>query len=164
VAHRGAQDRGATNPSIEESEMTQLIPETGAAAAERSGVEPARRTGPGPALMGAATLIGDDVCDKEGEFLGVLKEVMLDMRTGRIAYAVLSSGGLLSLGTKLFALPWRALRLDTSNRCLVLDVKKESLADAPGFDPDRWPDLEDPTWANLIHSYYGTKPYYDRAR
>jgi sporulation protein YlmC with PRC-barrel domain len=144
--------------------MSQLIPEARGASSEPPGPEPAPRTGPGPALMGAATLIGDDVCDQEGEFLGVLKEVMLDMRTGRIAYAVLSSGGLLSLGTKLFAVPWRALRLDTFNRCLVLDVKKESLADAPGFNPDRWPDLEDPTWANLIHSYYGTKPYYHRAR
>jgi sporulation protein YlmC with PRC-barrel domain len=144
--------------------MTQQIAETRDAPADRPGTEPAPRTGPGPALMGAATLIGDDVCDQEGEFLGVLKEIMLDVRSGRIGYAVLSSGGLLDVGTKLFAVPWRALRLDTFNRCLVLDVKKESLDGAPGFNPDRWPDLEDPTWANLLHSYYGSKPYYDRAR
>ena len=112
--------------------------------------------------MGAMTLVGDDVCNQEGERLGELKEIMLDIRSGRIAYAVLSSGGFLSVGSKLFAVPWRALRLDTVNKRLVLDVTKESLENAPGLDPDRWPDLEDPTWANQIHSYYGTKPYYDR--
>jgi sporulation protein YlmC with PRC-barrel domain len=129
---------------------------------DRSGSEPGPASGPGPALMGATTLVGDEVCNQDGESLGELKEIMLDMRSGRVTYAVLSSGGILGLGAKLFAVPWRALRLDTVNKRLVLDVHKELVETAPGFDPDRWPDMADPSWANQIHSYYGTKPYYDR--
>jgi len=68
--------------------------------------------GPGPMLMGATTLAGDTICDHDGNSLGELKEIMLDTRTGRIAYAVLSSGSYLDPAVKLFAVPWRALRLD----------------------------------------------------
>jgi hypothetical protein len=111
--------------------------------------------------MGATTLVGDAIFNDKGERLGELKQIMLDMHSGRVAYAVLSSGGFLSVGSKLLAVPWKALRLDTGNKRLVLDVAKELLESAPGFDPDRWPDMADPIWAVQIHSYYGTKRYDD---
>ncbi len=117
--------------------------------------------GPGPALMGADTLIGNDVYNQKEEDLGDIKEIMLDMRSGKIAYAVLSSGGFLGMGNKLFAVPWNALKLDTVNKRFVLNVEKDRLKDAPGFDKDAWPDLADPTWAARVHAYYGTQPYYD---
>lgn len=113
-------------------------------------------SGPGPALMGADTLIGDSVINGQEEDLGDIKEIMLDMRTGQIAYAVLSFGGFLGLGEKLFAVPWQALHLDTVNKRFVLDIDKDRLKTAPGFDPDNWPDMSDVTWANQIHSFYGT--------
>src|SRR3954468_7860536 len=69
--------------------------------------------GPGPELMGADTLIGDHVHNLQNEHLGEIKEIMLDMRTGTIAYAVMSRGGVLGIGEKLFAVPWDALTLDT---------------------------------------------------
>ena len=59
---------------------------------------------------------------------------MLDVPSGRVAYAVLSFGGFLGMGEKLFAVPWSALTLDTVNKRFVLDVTKERLKDAPGFD------------------------------
>ena len=117
--------------------------------------------GPGPELMGADTLLGNDVYNDKDEDLGDIKEIMLDMRTGRVSYAVLSFGGFLGMGEKLFAVPWNALTLDTVNKRFILKVEKERLADAPGFDPDHWPNMADPTWANEIHSYYGTQPYPD---
>lgn len=117
--------------------------------------------GPSPALMGADTLIGNDVYNHKEEDLGDIKEIMLDMRSGKIAYAVLSSGGFLGMGNKLFAVPWNALKLDTVNKRFVLNVEKDRLKDAPGFDKDAWPDMADPTWAAGVHAYYGTKPYYD---
>ena len=86
---------------------------------------------------------------------------MLDMRSGRIAYAVLSFGGFLGMGEKLFAVPWNALTLDTDNKRSILNVEKDRLKDAPGFDNDNWPDMADTTWATGIHDYYGTQPYYD---
>lgn len=115
-------------------------------------------SGPGPALMGANTLLGNDVCNRDGEDLGDIKEFMIDMATGRIGYAVLSFGGLLGMGDKLFAVPWAALTLDTTNKRFTLNVPKATLKDAPGFDKDRWPAMSDQTWASGVHKFYGT-PY-----
>lgn len=114
--------------------------------------------GPGPALMGADTLIGNHVFNHKDESLGDIKEIMLDMRNGKVGYAVLSFGGFLGMGEKLFAVPWAALSLDTDNRRFVLNVDKDRLQDAPGFQKDKWPDMADQSWADAIHSYYGTPP------
>jgi len=114
--------------------------------------------GPGPEVMGATTLVGDDVYNHQEENVGDIKEIMLDMRSGIVAYAVLSFGGILGMGEKLFAVPWNALTLDTKNKRFVLNVEKDRLKDAPGFHKDRWPNMADQSWVREIHSYYGTKP------
>lgn len=114
------------------------------------------RKGPGPELMGAKTLIGDHVHNLQNEHLGEIKEFMLDMRTGEVAYAVMSRGGLLSLGEKLFAVPWEALKLDTVNKRLTMDIPKERFENAPGFDTDHWPDMADQQWVNEVRGYYAT--------
>jgi len=115
-------------------------------------------TGPGPALMGANTLLGNDVYNKDGESLGDIKEFMVDMASGKVAYAVLSFGGVLGLGDKLFAVPWAALALDTANKRFTLNVPKDTLKTAPGFDKGHWPSMSDETWAGDVHKFYGT-PY-----
>jgi sporulation protein YlmC with PRC-barrel domain len=112
--------------------------------------------GPGPALMGADTLIGDDVYNHSDEELGDIKEIMLDMRTGQIAYAVLSFGGIMGMGDKLFAVPWDSLTLDTVNKRFLLDVDKEQLKNAPGFDKDNWPDMASEAWNEQLNQFYGT--------
>ena len=117
-------------------------------------------TGPGPALMGADTLIGDDVYNHDDEQLGDIKEIMLDMRSGRIAYAVLSFGGVLGLGEKLFAVPWEKLTLDTVNKRFLLDVDKNQLSNAPGFDKDNWPDMASEAWNDQMNQFYGTTSRY----
>lgn len=117
--------------------------------------------GPGPALMSANTLHGNHVFNRDEEDLGDIKEIMLDMANGRVAYAVLSHGGFMGLGDKLFAVPWSALKLDTANKRFVLDVIKEKLDKAPGFDKDQWPDMADASWAQSLHDYYGVTPYSD---
>jgi len=122
------------------------------------GPGPNARRGPGPEMMGADTLVGNDVYNPKDEDLGDIKEIMLDMRSGRVAYAVLSFGGFLGMGEKLFAVPWKALILDTENKRFVLNVEKDRLKDAPGFDKDHWPNMSDQSWAKEIHSYYGTQP------
>jgi sporulation protein YlmC with PRC-barrel domain len=118
-------------------------------------------SGPGPALMGADTLLGNDVYNERGENLGAIKEFMVDMASGRIAYAVLSFGGFLGMGDRLFAVPWQALKLDTANKRFSLNVVKEKLKNAPGFDKDHWPSMADPTWATSVHSFYGVSKVYD---
>lgn len=114
------------------------------------------KDGPGPRVMAADTLEGDPVRNAADEELGRIEHIMIDVPTGRVAYAVLSYGGFLGMGDKLFAVPWKALTLDTGRKCFVLDASKERLRDAPGFDKDHWPAMADQSWARDVHSYYGT--------
>jgi sporulation protein YlmC with PRC-barrel domain len=114
--------------------------------------------GPSPSLMSAGSISSNKIVNPSGDILGDVKEIMLDMHTGRVSYVVLSFGGFLSLGEKLFAVPWNALKLDTVNKTFVLDIPKERLEAAPGFDKDDWPNMGDATWAHGIHAYYGTQP------
>jgi sporulation protein YlmC with PRC-barrel domain len=111
--------------------------------------------GPGPSLMGADTLIGNDVYNASDENLGNIKEFMIDMQSGRIVYAVLSFGGFLGMGDRLFAVPWSALKLDTVNKRFLLHVTKEKLKNAPGFDKEHWPSMAETTWATDVHTFYG---------
>lgn len=109
---------------------------------------------PGPMVISASTLIGTDVFNQKGEDLGNLKEIMLDTHSGNVCYAVLSFGGFLGMGDKLFAVPWSALTLDTTNQRFVLDVELDRFKNAPGFDKDHWPNMADDSWAQSIHSYW----------
>jgi len=113
-------------------------------------------------VLSATTLMGDKVKNAAGEDLGDIKEIMIDVNSGRIAYAVLSFGGFLGLGDKLFAIPWQALSLDTEKHAFVLSVGKETLKNAPGFDKDNWPKSleEDDTWLVEVYDYYGYGPYW----
>lgn len=117
--------------------------------------------GPGPYIMSADTLQGDTVVNPEGENLGDLEAIMLDIPNGRIAYGVLSVGGLLGLGEKLFAIPWEALVLDADEHRFILNVDKEVLKDAPGFDKEHWPEMADLEWAAGVHGYYNLPPYWE---
>lgn len=105
-------------------------------------------------VLASSTLNGENVRNAAGEDLGEIKDLMIDTASGTIQYAVLSFGGVLGMGDKLFAVPWNSMRLDTVNHCLVLDVPKERLKDAPGFDKDNWPDFADTSFTNRISNYY----------
>lgn len=118
--------------------------------------------GPGPRVMAASTLEGDNVVTLvDDKKLGDIKEIMIDVPTGRVAYAVLSVGGFLGIGEKLIAVPWRALQLDPANKRFTMNVTKEQIEKAEGFDKDRWPQMADERWATSLHDYYRA-PYYWR--
>ncbi|MGH9439032.1 MAG: PRC-barrel domain-containing protein [Terriglobia bacterium] len=112
-------------------------------------------------VLAASTLSGDKVVNLQEEDLGKIEEIMIDLESGRIAYAVLSFGGFLGLGDKLFAIPWNALKIDTVQKQFILNVNKELLKQAPGFAKDRWPNMSDLGWGAEIYTYYGYKPYWD---
>ena len=112
-------------------------------------------------VLSASTLKGDKVVNHQGEDLGKIEELMIDLDRGRIAYAVLSFGGFLGMGDKLFAIPWQAFGVDTDGKRLVLKADKELLKKAPGFDKSNWPNMADPAWGATVYGYYGYKPYWD---
>ena len=116
---------------------------------------------PGPELMAAHALRGDQVVNPKGYTLGRIEHIVLDVRRGRIAYAVLTFGGFLGLGEKLFAIPWNALTFDADRHRFILNIERGVLEGAPGFDKTHWPAMADPQWALHLHAYYGYPPYWN---
>lgn len=112
-------------------------------------------------VLAASTLTGNSVRNSAGDDLGEIDEIMIHIPSGRVAYAVLSFGGILGIGSKLFAVPWSALQVDEDKKCFVLDVDKKTLEGAPGFDKDNWPDMTDTTWGSEVYAYYGIIPYWE---
>ena len=109
----------------------------------------------GRLVLSADSLTGERVVNEAGEHIGEIKHIMLDVRAGTIAYCVLAFGGFLGVGDKLFAVPWHAFAVDVDNKWFVLNIDKDRMRDAPGFDKDHWPTMADPTWSAEVHAYYG---------
>lgn len=113
-----------------------------------------------PQVLSATSLEDNDVVNTEGQSLGNIEDFMIDLDNGRVSYAVLSFGGFLGVGDKLFAIPWDSLHVDTTNERFVLDVPKEKLENAPGFDKSNWPNMADRAWGQKIYKYYDVQPYW----
>lgn len=112
-------------------------------------------------LVKGSTFIGADVENPKGEHLGDIKDVVIDRATGRIAYAVVSFGGFLGLGDKLFAVPWGAFSQSATNKdTFILAVDKDRLKNAPGFDQNNWPQMASREWVSSLYTYYNVPPYW----
>jgi sporulation protein YlmC with PRC-barrel domain len=103
----------------------------------------------------ATALLSDRVRNSAGEDLGKIEDVAIDPQTGTIQYAVLSFGGVLGVGNKLFPIPWSALSISPSRDYLLVDIDKESLRRAPSFERNDWPNMADPVWRRNINDHYG---------
>lgn len=114
--------------------------------------------------LSASSVIGDKVVNMDNQTLGDVKDLMLDLEHGQIAYAVLESGTFLSMGGKHFAVPWNALRVDGDNKQLVLDANKKQFENAEGFDKNNWPDFANPTFGDKAHRAFNQEPYYTNRR
>ena len=126
--------------------LTHSTVEESADSARIAGSSTKDHEGPGPRIMAADTLVGNKVKNGAGKDLGEITHIMLDVTAGRIVYAVLSFGGILTIGDKFFAIPWAALVLDTEQKGFVLNVDQERLIEAPGFDKDHWPSMAEEKW------------------
>ncbi|MGH7571844.1 MAG: PRC-barrel domain-containing protein [Gemmatimonadota bacterium] len=111
-------------------------------------------------VLSASTLKGDKVVNSQGEDLGKVEDFMLDLENGRIRHAILSFGGFLGMGDKLFAIPPETMRVDTKNKCLVLDLDRGRLENAPGFDKNNWPSTHEDDWQVEAYEFYGSTPYW----
>lgn len=91
----------------------------------------------------SSSIIGDKVINNEGEHLGHIKDIMLDIRVGKIEYYVIEFGGFLGIGEKFFAIPFQMLEIDPEHKVFRFNVKKEILEKAPGFDKHHWPETNE---------------------
>jgi sporulation protein YlmC with PRC-barrel domain len=105
-------------------------------------------------VQAASSITGTKVLNPMGERLGTIEDVMLHADSGDIAYAVLSFGGFMGVGEKLFAIPWEALTID-ADQGIVVNVDRERLEQAPGFGKDDRPSTADEAWMQELHRYYG---------
>lgn len=107
-----------------------------------------------PTVLSSSSIAGDDVRNPSGEDLGKIKDLMIDLTSGTVRFAVVSFGGFLGMGDKLFAVPFDALTVDADNECFVLDADREKLENAPGFDENNWPNFADQSIVDAHTSYY----------
>ncbi|HIG73225.1 MAG TPA: PRC-barrel domain containing protein [Bacteroidetes bacterium] len=114
--------------------------------------------------LSTSTLTGTDVRNRDGENLGDIKDFMLDVESGRVIYAVLDFGGFLGIGDKYFAVPLEAFEADTTREELVLNVTKDKLENAPGFDKNNWPATPDASFVESVYDFYGQSESYQRSR
>lgn len=90
--------------------------------------------------LAASSLIGDSIFNSEGETLGKIKDIMINLVEAKIAYVVIESGGFLGMNQKYFAVPMHALAIAKEHKnAFILNETKESLKQYPGFDKDHWP-------------------------
>ncbi|WP_420459790.1 PRC-barrel domain-containing protein [Neolewinella sp.] len=108
-------------------------------------------------ILSSTSITGTNVTNQKGENLGEIKDLMIDTESGRVNYAVLSFGGFLGLGDKYFAIPFEAFSVNTTTEKFVLNVSKDRLENAPGFDKDNWPKTNDHTYWNNLYTHYGVE-------
>ena len=110
-------------------------------------------------LRKADEVIGARVNDAKGERLGKIEDIVVDSGTGRVIYAVLSFGGVMGIGDRLFAIPLQSISLPRGNgHATIASVTKDRLRDAPGFDKSAWPNMADPRWGSTVASYWSSGP------
>jgi sporulation protein YlmC with PRC-barrel domain len=102
----------------------------------------------------ASKVIGMDVENAQGEDLGDIKDLVIDFDKGQIAYVVVGSGGVLGVGDTLHAVPWSSLDLSDKMDKFVINVDKNQWKNAPGFNPNDWPEVADKEFRQRIDSYY----------
>ncbi|MGF6768735.1 sporulation protein YlmC with PRC-barrel domain [Paraburkholderia sp. GAS199] len=126
----------------------------------QDGIDSGPGDGPGVNVMASSTVEGTKVVSADGEDIGKISDIMLDVQSGRIAYAVLSEGGFLGMGTTLHAIPWNALTLNAEEECFRVSIAAAQIKNDPGFDKDHWPAMADTIWGTTVHQYYNRSPYW----
>ncbi len=104
----------------------------------------------------ATTIIGDKVENLEGEDLGKIDNLMINVQSGEIDYVVLEFGSFLGLGGKLFAIPFRQFYLNAEKHAFILNRDKDSFKNMPGFDKDHWLATNDHAYYQDVDNYWGT--------
>jgi hyperosmotically inducible protein len=112
-------------------------------------------------IQRASKVMGMDVKNLQNQKLGDVKNLIVDLSSGRITSVIVASGGFLDMGEKLSAVPPLALRLDSSRKIFLLDASKEALANSPHFKSNQWPDFNEPGYVNSMQCSYQVGPTYE---
>lgn len=112
-------------------------------------------------IVGGNELLGLRVIDSRKECIGTLSDIMFDLRTGRIAYGVVTLDRAPQWSGRVIAVPWNAMHLDSSAEYLCVNALRDWIERAPSMQADAMPNLLDHECAVLIHSFFGTKPYWE---
>jgi len=110
-------------------------------------------------LISASKVNGTDVYNTSGENLGEIYDVMIDKRSGKTAYALMSFGGFLGIGNRYHPLPWSTLKYDTRQGGYVVGMTREQLENAPTIAANEQP-WSDRVYEQRIHDYYRASPYW----
>jgi sporulation protein YlmC with PRC-barrel domain len=133
--------------------------ETRSGKAGESTAQESQATAQALRLAKVTNLMGMDLQNEQGEGIGEIETLMIDLTSGRIAYAILEVGGWLDIGDKHLAAPWHALSMQPGAQVMTLTVDKAKLEKAPRVGRSGWPKAVDRVWLTDIYGYYGYPPY-----
>lgn len=108
-----------------------------------------------PSILSSSTLTGQNIYNLDDENIGSIKDLMIDLDNSKIAYAVISFGGFMGIGDKLFAMPLKTFQFSDHDDSIRLDISKEKLENAPSFDKDNWPKTNDSKFVDSVNRHYG---------
>lgn len=111
----------------------------------------------GGKLIASSRVEGTNVYNRKGESLGEINDLMIDKKSGHVAYAIMSFGGFLGMGESYHPLPWSVLDYDESQGGYVVDIDKDRLKAAPNYGVDETPDWTG-NYGREIDDYYGVTP------
>ena len=106
-------------------------------------------------LIGSDKVEGTAVYDAHGEKIGSIERVMIEKRSGQVAYAVLQFGGFLGIGSDYYPIPWSSLTYDTTLGGYRTTITEQQLKGAPKYQGDSW-NWEDYERRRNVYDYYNT--------
>ncbi len=111
-------------------------------------------------LIASDKVEGTSVVRPNGDTIGEIERVMIDKRSGKVAYAVMSFGGILGMGESYYPLPWAMLKYNEALDGYEVDITEEQLRGAPSYSGEDEFDWSNREWGNRVHDYYGSRPYW----
>lgn len=106
-------------------------------------------------LIAASKVNGTSVYNRQGDSIGSIYDVMIDKRSGKVDYAIMSFGGFLGLGEHYHPLPWHLLQYDQRQGGYVVDIDRDRLEGGPSYATSASPDWSTGVYGQQVDDYYG---------
>ena len=111
-------------------------------------------------LIASDKVEGTPVRRSDGDKIGTIERIMIEKRSGKVAYAVMSFGGFLGIGHEHYPVPWSLLKYNTSLGGYEVNISEQQLTGAPSYSNDNDWDWEDRKRAQQVYDYYRVAPYW----